>query len=77
MERYINIFKNRFDRGWFKQHITALYRLERGQKSPGYQAAAAYARDLMCSEGLEAELIDIPADGVTVYQDKRMQVSPT
>ncbi len=72
MNRYINAFKERFDREWFRKHITALYRLERGQNFPGYQAAAAYARDLMISEGIEAELIDIPADGVTVYQDKRM-----
>lgn len=74
MNKYINAFKNRFDRDWFKQHIIALYRLERGQKFPGYQAAAAYARDLMISEGIEAELIDIPADGITVYQDKRMPI---
>ena len=72
MNRYISAFKERFDREWFRKHIIALYRLERGQKSPCYQAAAAYARDLMLAEGIEAELIDIPADGVTTYQDKRM-----
>ena len=72
MNRYISAFKERFDREWFRKHIIALYRLERGQKSPCYQAAAAYVRDLMLAEGIEAELIDIPADGVTVYQDKRM-----
>ena len=59
-----------FDKEWIKEHLINLYRLERKQNFPYYEKAARYAYELMKAEGFEAELLDFPADGKTVYQDK-------
>ena len=58
------------DREWLKKHTLELYRIERKQTFPAYQKAAGYVYDLLEKEGFDAELIDFPADGRTVYQDK-------
>ena len=59
-----------FDKEWIKEHLINLYRLERKQNFPYYEKAARYAYELMKAEGFEAELLEFPADGKTVYQDK-------
>jgi len=59
-----------FDKEWIKEHLINLYRLERKQNFPCYEKAARYVYELMKAEGFEAELLDFPADGKTVYQDK-------
>ncbi len=63
-------FLDDFDKEWIKEHLINLYRLERKQNFPHYEKAARYAYELMKAEGFEAELLDFPADGKTVYQDK-------
>ncbi len=66
----VNEFLNDFDKDWIKEHLVNLYRLERKQNFPYYEKAARYAYNLMKDEGFEAELLEFPADGKTVYQDK-------
>lgn len=74
MHRFIREFENRFNKSWMREHIISLYKLEYPQTFPAYQAAAKYVYDLLVKEGFEAELVDIPADGKSVYQDVRMPI---
>ena len=70
MKDFITVFENRFDRAWLDTHILNMYRFERKQTFPYWQKSAKYAFDLLKDAGFEAELVDFPADGKTVYQDK-------
>lgn len=70
MKDFIKIIDELTDRSWLSEHILNLYRFERRQTFPAYQAAANYVYDLLKQEGFEAEYLDFPADGVTTYQDK-------
>lgn len=70
MKDFIGIFESIFDKNWLTEHILNLYRLERQQTFPAYQRAAQYTYDLLTREGFQAELLNFPADGKTVYQDK-------
>lgn len=70
MQDYIPYFEKQFDRDWLRRHILNLYRIERQQTFPAYQQAAQYTYDLLKQEGFDAQLLEFPADGKTVYQDK-------
>ena len=70
MKNFLGIFESLFDKGWLERHILALYRLERQQTFPAWQAAAKYTYDLLTQEGFQAELLNFPADGKTIRQDK-------
>jgi len=70
MRDYIKTFEQMFDRAWLKEHILNLYRIERKQTFPAYQKAAQYVYDLLRQDGHDAEILNFPADGKTVYQDK-------
>ena len=70
MEKLLREFDRRLDRDWLTKHNISLYRLERKQTFPKWQEAAQYACDLLKAEGFDAQRIDFPADGKTVYQDK-------
>lgn len=55
------------------EDIENLWKLELPQTSSAHVASAAYALELLNKAGIEnAEIINFPADGKTVYQDKRM-----
>ena len=70
MKDYIQPFESMLDKAWLSEHILNLYRIERKQTFPAYQKAAGYVYDLLKNEGFDAELLQFPADGKTVYQDK-------
>ena len=70
MKDFIATFEAMFDKVWLREHILNLYRIERLQTFPAYQRAAEYTYDLLKKEGFQAELLNFPADGKTVYQDK-------
>lgn len=74
MEKYIIEFENRINKKWLKENVLSLYKIERAQTFPAYQKAAEYAYNLLKTEGFEAEFVNIPADGKTVYQDARMPI---
>ena len=66
----IKDFYDGFDRDYIYKNLINLYRIERKQTFPAYEAAARYTYDLAKEEGFETELLEFPADGKTVYQDK-------
>ncbi len=74
MQNYIKTIDSLLDREWLKEHIINLYRLERKQTYPYYHKAAEYVDNLLKAEGFASELIEIPADGKQVYQDKRTPI---
>jgi len=57
-------------------NIESLWKLELPQTFKAYAAAADRALELLKQAGIEnAEKVDFPADGKTVYQDKRMPLA--
>ena len=74
MEKYIIEFENRINKKWLEENVLSLYKIERAQTFPAYQKAAEYVYNLLKTEGFEAEYVNIPADGKTVYQDARMPI---
>lgn len=74
MQTIIRNLENTINKKWLEKHIKELYTIERRQTFPAYQAAAKYVYDLLTKESFEAEFVDVPADGKTVYQDKRMPI---
>lgn len=74
MNNYIQEIYSLLDKEWLKEHIINLFRLERKQTYPYYHKAAEYVDNLLKAEGFDSELIEIPADGKQVYQDKRTPI---
>lgn len=70
MKEYIREIAARIDRVKLEKDILTLYRLERKQTFPAWQASSRYAYELLRVEGFDAELLEFPADGRTAYQDK-------
>ena len=70
MKNIILQFEKLYDKAWLKEHILNLYNIEKYQTSPAHIKAAEYVYNLLCNEGFESELVNIPADGKTSYQDK-------
>ncbi len=78
-EKYINYLKdlmkdiyNGIDREWMLKNTVDLWKTELPQTWSAYTAAADYTEKLLKDEGFDVERIKFPADGKTVYQDKRM-----
>lgn len=57
------------------KHTEDMHNAEIGQTFKNYHKSAQHAKELMQEAGLHAvEIIEFPADGKTVYQDKRMPI---
>ncbi len=67
---YLKELASLFDKEWLSEHIINLYRIERKQTFKAYNDAADYVYKLLKAEGFDSELLNFPADGKTVYQDK-------
>ena len=52
------------------ENLVKLFRIERKQTFPAYEDAAMFVYNLAKEAGFEPELMEFPADGKTVYQDK-------
>ena len=74
MKDFVKQFEEMFDKAWFREHTLALYAHERKQTFPGWQKGADYIYALLKAEGFDAERIDFPGDGKTLYQDKCMPI---
>ena len=68
----IEQLEKRLNKEWIKEHIINLYRIERLQTFPAYIRSAQYVFELLKSEGFDAEIINVPADGKTVYPMLRL-----
>ncbi len=78
-EKYKEYLKNlmtsihdNIDRDWMLKNTVDLWRIELPQNWSAYTAAADHTEALLKAEGFDVERIKFPADGKTVYQDKRM-----
>jgi aminoglycoside 3-N-acetyltransferase len=61
---------------WLMENSRKLMDIELGQTFDHYHAAAQFTADLIKESGIEnCEIIEFPADGKTVYQDKRMPLA--
>ena len=66
----------RIDRAQLRANVESLWKAELPQTFTAHRAAAERALELLREAGIEnAELINFPADGATVYQDKRMPLA--
>ena len=62
--------------GWVMKNTERLAKIEFGQTFDDYQKAAAFTADLIKKAGIKScEIINFPADGKTVYQDKTMPLA--
>lgn len=59
------------DRSWVMEQTKELWERERPQTFSAYSASAQYVYELLKENGFAAEKLTFPADGRTVYQDKR------
>ena len=58
------------------QNTAQLLEIEQGQTFEHYRQAAEFTAGLIKAAGIEnCEIINFPADGKTVYQDKRMPLA--
>ena len=61
---------------WLMENSRKLMDIELGQTFDHYRAAAKFAANLIKEVGIgNCETIEFPADGKTVYQDKRMPLA--
>lgn len=61
---------------WLMENSKKLMDIELGQTFDNYHAAAEFTANLIKETGIEnCETIEFPADGKTVYQDKRMPLA--
>lgn len=74
MRDFVKQFEEMFDKAWFQEHTLALYAHERKQTFPGWQKGTDYIYALLKAEGFDAERINFPGDGKTLYQDKCMPI---
>lgn len=63
------------DNDWIFSQTEKLTAIERGQTFKNYKESSEYVFNLLKSEGFDAEMLTFPADGKTVYQDKRMPLA--
>jgi aminoglycoside 3-N-acetyltransferase len=75
MKELFQLFKSVIDREWLEEHVVALTEIERGQTFKSYAKAADYVHSLLLENGFPSEKVRFPADGKTVYQDKRMPLA--
>ena len=64
-------FYDTADIDWIVNESKTLNTIEEGQTFREYEESARYVYNLLKSEGFDAELLTFPADGKTVWQDKR------
>jgi aminopeptidase YwaD len=55
-----------------KQHVEQICRYHRIQASPGYREAARWCKEALENYGLDARLLEYPADGKTMYWTQLM-----
>ena len=73
IEQNFNFFNGKIDGDFLQKHTTALTRIEMMQTSAAQRRAAEYTLNLLKQCNIpNAEIIDFPADGKTVYLDNRM-----
>ena len=72
LKRLMTDIYNGVDRDWMLKNTVDLWKIELPQTWSTYTAAADHTEDLLKAEGFDVERIKFPADGKTVYQDKRM-----
>jgi len=61
---------------WLMENAKRLMDIELGQTFDHYKAAAKFTAKLIKEAGIEnCEMLEFPADGKTVYQDKRMPLA--
>ena len=74
-----NIYKEilqRVNTRWMMENTDKLMQIELGQTFESYRRAAEFTVNLAREAGIEnSEIINFPADGKTVYQDKRMPLA--
>lgn len=75
MKELLECIYSSFDREWTKKHVCALTEIEQKQTYKAYETAADYVYKLLLDNGFNADKICFPADGKTVYQDKRMPMA--
>ncbi len=64
------------DAGRMMRHTAELTEIEKGQTSECFLRSAEYVASVLKHEGIpNVELLSFPADGRTVYQDKRMPMA--
>ena len=63
------------DRDWLMEHSRKLTALSAPQTFPAYETAARYLCDLLRENGFDAEYLEFPADGKTVYGDACMPMA--
>ena len=71
MQNYFDGLLHHFEPNRLFEQVETLWRKELPQTSAAHMQAAKHALQLLQQAGLEqAEIIEFPADGKTVYQDK-------
>lgn len=76
MKKLYADFLQKIDAGNLKRCTEELAAIEMGQTFRHYRMAAEYVLKLMQKNGFSnAEIIDFPADGRTVFQDKKMPLA--
>ena len=67
----IKLIYGTLDMDFALKETEELYKREYGQTFDNYKASSEYLYEMLKREGFDAELYTFPADGKTVYQDKR------
>jgi aminoglycoside 3-N-acetyltransferase len=75
LKELLNQIYSTIDKEWLHKHTKALASIERKQTFEAYKLSAEYVLKLLLENGFAAEKIRFPADGKTVYQDKRMPLA--
>lgn len=76
MNKIFNEIGGTINKKWLMKNIARLTEIELGQTFKNYHSAAKFTVGLIKEAGIEnAEIINFPADGKTVYQDKRMPLA--
>lgn len=72
LQDYIDIFMQEISPEFLKRHNQALVHLELPQTMPANHAAADYSYQLLLKNGIDAEKVNLVADGKTIYHDGTM-----
>jgi hypothetical protein len=75
MKKLLEQIYSSIDKEWIHQHVKALTAIERKQTFDAYALASDYVYRLLLENDFDAERMRFPADGETVYQDKRMPLA--
>ena len=76
MKKLFSEILNRVNTRRMMENTDKLTQIELGQTFEHYRRAAEFAAGLVGQAGIgNCEVIDFPADGKTVYQDKRMPMA--